>query len=100
MIPNCIICETLVPELERQLDKAKDRINTLKIAVDHQLNPPTRPRLLQLIDENTHLKREIQIAEEKFKKAIQLLSIATDEGMTWHEDVRLKFMKQVAALKV
>ena len=59
IIANCIICETLVPELELQLDKAN----------------------------------------VKLEKAVRLLETATDEGKTWNQEFRLKFLKQVADLK-
>jgi F0F1-type ATP synthase epsilon subunit len=57
-IENCIICDTLVPELELQLDKAN----------------------------------------AKLEKAVRLLETATDEGKTWNQEFRLKFLKQVADL--
>ena len=59
MITNCIICDTLVPELEHQLDRVND----------------------------------------KLEKAVRLLETATDEGKTWDQEFRLKFLKQVADIK-
>lgn len=97
-ISNCFICDTLVPELEHQLDKAKERIRELKMATDAE-HPAARSRFLQLMDENTHLKREIAKSQQQISKAIQLLGIAIDEGKTWDEEFRLKFLKQVADYK-
>ena len=97
-ISNCFICDTLVPELEHQLDKAREKIRMLNMAADEE-HPASRAKFLQLMHENTHLRREIAKTIESAQRAMKLLSIATDQGKTWDEEFRLKFMKQVADLK-
>lgn len=45
------------------------------------------------------LEAQLDRANAKLQEAIRLLETATDEGKTWNQEFRLKFLKQVADLK-
>jgi hypothetical protein len=45
------------------------------------------------------LEEQLDKAEAKLQEALRLLAMATDEGKTWNQEFRLKFLKQVADLK-
>ena len=45
------------------------------------------------------LEHQLDRVNDKLEKAVRLLETATDEGKTWDQEFRLKFLKQVADLK-